>query len=194
MPMTSRPPVHIAPSADAHLVLDLLRRLDRTRGPRGQVVVAGLGFGRHAIGGLGSADPSSPAGATSRSGTTDGSGRTAPLSARVRGPRSATGWASPLAVVVRVGQHDRDAGEVVGRARGRRLPLETQRVPRVGGRGLGSMKIDHTKLAMKMRNEAPRRNALTEEKSFSAWRFGAYSNTRRAGRGVRPGTAGRTSG
>jgi hypothetical protein len=47
------------------------------------------------------------------------------------------------------------------------------------GEGVGLMKIDHTKLAMKMRNEAPRRNALIDAKSLSACRFWAYSNTRR---------------
>ncbi len=44
-------------------------------------------------------------------------------------------------------------------------------MPRVGRRRPGSMKIVHTKLAMKIRNEAPSRKALTEEKSFSVWRF-----------------------
>ena len=41
------------------------------------------------------------------------------------------------------------------------------------------MKIDHTKLAMKITNDAPSRKALTEAKSFSTWRLLAYSNTRR---------------
>ena len=33
------------------------------------------------------------------------------------------------------------------------------------------MKIDQTKLATKMRNEAPRQKALTDETSFQTWRF-----------------------
>src|ERR1035441_2578846 len=43
----------------------------------------------------------------------------------------------------------------------------------------GLMICDHIKLAMKMRNEAPRRNALTDEKSFQLCRFLAYVKTLR---------------
>src|SRR5665213_2691263 len=46
------------------------------------------------------------------------------------------------------------------------------------GARLGSRKIDHTKFAMKNRNDEPSTNALTEEKAFNPWRRAAYSKTR----------------
>src|ERR1019366_4691234 len=76
----------------AHLVLDLLRRLAQRRGLVGDELVAGHGFGRHAIGGLGSAEPSSPV--TACASSAPAAGATTPANDRVRGPRSATAWPS----------------------------------------------------------------------------------------------------
>ena len=49
----------------------------------------------------------------------------------------------------------------------------------MAGDGVGLMKIDHTKLATNTRNEAPRKNALTDENSLRACRFCWYWKTRR---------------
>src|ERR1700733_11327975 len=49
----------------------------------------------------------------------------------------------------------------------------------LAGAHCGLMMTVHAKLPMKMRKEAPSKKALTDEKSFQAWRLLAYSNTRR---------------